>query len=103
MAAVRYHDLIREMRNILNHPFRPVELARQRGIKPTPRLSVTSYRTVRKYSRRYQQRGPSGLEPLPPVLETSTGGIYTLYLYTVQFISILKWILFGSYLSQIFP
>ena len=38
MAAARYFDLIREMKNAYNHRLRLVESARQRGIKPTARL-----------------------------------------------------------------
>ncbi len=57
----RYFDLIREMKNAYNHRLRLVESARQRGIKPTARLFATTVPTVRKWLRRYQQRGPSGL------------------------------------------
>ncbi len=56
-----YFDLIREMRDAYNHRLRLVESARQRGIKPTARLFSTTVPTVRKWLRRYQQRGPSGL------------------------------------------
>jgi transposase len=58
----RYFDLIREMRNAYNHRLRLVESVRQRGIKPTARLFLTSTLTVRKWWRRYQQHGPSGLQ-----------------------------------------
>ena len=60
--ATRYFDLIREMRSAYNHRLRLVESVRQRGIKPTARLFLTSTLTVRKWWRRYQQHGPSGLQ-----------------------------------------
>jgi len=62
--AAPYFALIREMRNAYNHRLRLVESARQRGIKPTARLFATTVPTVRKWLRRYQQRGPSGLVAL---------------------------------------
>jgi transposase len=61
MADVRYFDLVREMRDAYNHRFRLVQSARQIGVKPTARLFVTTVPTVRKWLRRYQQQGPSGL------------------------------------------
>ena len=64
MAAARYFDLIREMKNAYNHRLRLVESAKQRGIKPTARLFATTVPTVRKWLRRYQQHGPSGLREL---------------------------------------
>src|SRR6266852_4592939 len=60
-ASARYFDLVREMKNAYNHRLRLVESARQRGIKPTARLFATTVPTVRKWLRRYQQQGPSGL------------------------------------------
>src|SRR5690348_4055834 len=63
-APVRYFDLVREMKDAYNHRLRLVESAKQRGIKPTARLFATTVPTVRKWLRRYQQRGPSGLLPL---------------------------------------
>jgi len=62
MAAARYFDLVREMRDAYNHRLRLVESVRQRGIKPTARLFATSTLTARKWWRRYQQQGPSGLK-----------------------------------------
>ncbi len=62
MAAARYFDLIREMRDAYNHRLRLVDSARERGLKPTARLFATTVPTVRKWLRRYQQRGPSGLQ-----------------------------------------
>lgn len=56
-----YFDLIREMKDAYNHRLRLVESARQRGIKPTARLFQTTAPTVRKWLRRFQQQGPSGL------------------------------------------
>ena len=50
------------MKNAYNHRLRLVESAKQRGIKPTARLFATTVPTVRKWLRRYQQRGPSGLQ-----------------------------------------
>ncbi len=61
MAATRYFDLVREMKSAYNHRLRLVESARDRGIKPTARLFATTVPTVRKWLRRYQQQGPSGL------------------------------------------
>jgi len=60
--SARYFDLIREMkRNTYNHRLRLVESAKERGIKPTARLFDTTVLTVRKWLRRFQQHGPSGL------------------------------------------
>src|SRR3974377_1397337 len=62
MTAVRYFDLIREMKkNTYNHRLRLVESARERGIKPTARQFATTVPTVRKWLHRFQQHGPSGL------------------------------------------
>jgi transposase len=61
-TAARYFDRVREMKNAYNHRLRLVESAKQRGIKATARLFVTTVPTVRKWLRRYQQRGPSGLQ-----------------------------------------
>src|SRR6266478_1537908 len=61
MAAARYFDLVREMRDAYNHRLRLVQSARQHGIKPTARAFVTTVPTVRKWLRRFQQHGPSGL------------------------------------------
>ena len=60
-TAARYFDLVREMKNTYNHRLRLVESAKQRGIKPTARLFATTVPTVRKWLRRFQQHGPSGL------------------------------------------
>jgi hypothetical protein len=48
-----------EMKNAYNHRLRIVESARQRCIKPTARLTTAP--AVRKWLRRYQHQGPSGL------------------------------------------
>lgn len=65
MTDARYFDLVREMKdNAYNHRLRLVESARQRGIKATARLFATTVSTVRKWLRRFQHRGPSGLLPL---------------------------------------
>ena len=64
MPAARYFDLVREMTDAYNHRLRLVESVRQRGIKPTAQLFATSTLTVRKWWRRYQQHGPSGLKEL---------------------------------------
>src|SRR5713101_1194666 len=61
-ASARYFDLVREMKNPYNHRLRLVESVRERGIKPTARLFAASTLTVRKWWRRYQQLGPSGLQ-----------------------------------------
>jgi transposase len=62
MPTARYFDLIREMRDAYNHRLRLVESVRERGIKPTARLFAASTLTVRKWWRRFQQHGPSGLK-----------------------------------------
>ena len=63
-TSVRYFDLVREMKDAYNHRLRLVESAKQRGIKPTARLFATTVPTVRKWLRRHQQHGPSGLVAL---------------------------------------
>ena len=60
-VPARYFDLVREMKNAYNHRLRLVESAKQRGIKSTARLFATTVPTVRKWRRRYQQHGPTGL------------------------------------------
>ena len=65
-APARYFDLVREMKNAYNNRLRLVESAKQRGIKPTARLFATTVPTVRKWLRRYQQHGLSGLLEHPP-------------------------------------
>jgi len=60
-ASACYYDLVREMRDAYNHRLRLVQSARQHGIKPTARLFATTVPTVRKWLRRFQQQGPSGL------------------------------------------
>jgi transposase len=62
-APARYYDLVREMRDAYNHRLRLVQFARQHGIKPAARAFATTVPTVRKWLRRYQQQGPSGLLP----------------------------------------
>ncbi len=61
--AAPYFVLIREMKDAYNHRLRLVESAQQRGIKPTARLFTTTVPTVRKWLRRFQQQGLSGLLP----------------------------------------
>jgi transposase-like protein len=62
MIAARYFDLVCEMKdNAYIHRLRLVECAKDRGIKPTARLFATTVPTVRKWLRRFQQHGPSGL------------------------------------------
>src|SRR6202790_5539721 len=63
-TSARYFDLVREMKDAYNHRLRLVESAKRRGIKPTARLFATTVPTVRKWLRRFQQHGPSGLLPL---------------------------------------
>src|ERR1700740_146592 len=64
MSAARYFDLVREMRDAYNHRLRLVHYARRQGIKPAARAFATTVPTVRKWLRRYQQHGPSGLREL---------------------------------------
>jgi transposase len=61
MAAAPYFDLVREMKNAYNHRLRLVQHARQLGIKPTARAFATTVPTVRKWLRRFQHHGLSGL------------------------------------------
>jgi transposase-like protein len=65
LTSVRYFDLVREMKDAYNHRLRLVESAQQRGVKPTARLFASTPATVRKWLRRFQQNGPSGLVALP--------------------------------------
>ena len=60
-TSARYFDLVREMKDAYNHRLRLVESAKRRGIKPTARLFATTVPTVRKWLRRFQQHGASGL------------------------------------------
>ena len=60
-VPVRYFDLVREMPHPYNHRLRLVHYARQQGIKRAARDFATTVPTVRKWLRRFQQRGPSGL------------------------------------------
>lgn len=61
MEATPYWKLIREMKNPYNHRLRLVSYARQHGLKAAARAFQTTRPTVRKWVRRYQQQGPSGL------------------------------------------
>jgi transposase-like protein len=61
IAPARNFDLVRDMKHPYDHRLRLVESAKQRGIKGTARLFATSGPTVRKWLRRFQQQGPSGL------------------------------------------
>src|SRR5208337_1544561 len=63
-TPARYFDLVREMKDAYNHRLRLVESAKRIGIKPTARLFTTTVPTVRKWLRRLQLRGPSGLVAL---------------------------------------
>src|SRR6266567_4440770 len=56
-----YFDLIREMKNAYNHRLRLAQYARQHGIKAAARVFQTTVPTARKWLRRYQEQGPSGL------------------------------------------
>ncbi len=57
----RYFDLIRNMKNPYHQRLSLVDYARQQGIKAAARIFQTTVPTVRKWLRRYQQAGPSGL------------------------------------------
>jgi len=61
ITPARYFDLVRDMKHPYDHRLRLVESAKQRGIKATARLFATTVPTVRKWLRRFQQHGPSGL------------------------------------------
>jgi transposase len=63
-ASARSFNLVRERKNAYNHRLRLVESAKQRGIQRSTRLFATTVPTVRKWLRRYEQRGPSGLVEL---------------------------------------
>src|SRR6266849_8310467 len=60
-TPARYFDLVRDMKHPYDHRLRLVESVKQRGIKATARLFATTIPTVRKWLRRFQQHGPSGL------------------------------------------
>jgi hypothetical protein len=60
-TSSRYFDLVCAIKNAYNHRLRLVESAKHRGSKPTARLFATIMPTVRKWFRRFQQPGPSGL------------------------------------------
>ncbi len=60
--TARYFDVIREMKDAYNHRLRLVQYARQHGIKPAARAAATTVPTVRKWLRRFQQQGLSGLQ-----------------------------------------
>src|ERR1700740_2957517 len=64
MSAARYFDLVREMRDAYNHRLPFIHYARRQAIKPAARAFATTVPTVRKWLRRYQQHGPSGLREL---------------------------------------
>lgn len=64
MPAIRYFDLIREMRDAYDLRLRLVASVRERGIKLTARLFVTSDLTVRKWWRRYHVTRPIVMECL---------------------------------------
>src|SRR5690349_11694722 len=61
LCDAKYFDLVREMKDPYNHRLRLVESLKQRGIKATARLFGTTVPTIRKWLRRYEQHGPSGL------------------------------------------
>jgi len=61
MEATPYRSLIREMKDTYNHRLRLVTYARQHGLMAAARAFRTTRRTVRKWARRYQAQGPSGL------------------------------------------
>ena len=61
MESIPYWSLIREMKDAYNHRLRLVAYARQHGLKAAARAFQTTRRTVRKWARRYQVQGPSGL------------------------------------------
>lgn len=61
MQVIPYWSLIREMKDAYNHRLRLVAYARQNGLKAAARSFQTTRRTVRKWVRRYQAQGPSGL------------------------------------------
>jgi len=60
--AVRYYDLIRDMKNPFNHRLRLVAYARQKGIKAAAREFHTTAPTVRKWVRRQAELGLKGLQ-----------------------------------------
>lgn len=61
MDTTPYWVLVREMKDAYNHRLRLVSFARQHGLKAAARAFQTTRPTVRKWLRRYQQAGPSGL------------------------------------------
>jgi len=63
-APVPYFDVVRQMKNAFNYRLRLVTHARQHGIKAAARAYRATVPTVRKWWRRYEERGLKGLEEL---------------------------------------
>lgn len=61
MDTTPYWILVRELKDAYNHRLRLVTSARPHGLKAAARAFHTTRGTVRKWRRRYQQEGPSGL------------------------------------------
>src|SRR6202041_3981691 len=61
ITPARYFDLGRDMKPPYVQRLGLVESAKRPGIKATARLFATTVPTVRKWLRRFQQHGPSGL------------------------------------------
>ena len=63
-APVPDFDVVRQMKNAFNYRLQLVTYARQHGIKAAAREFQTTVPTVRKWVRRYQQQGLTGLREL---------------------------------------
>src|SRR6266699_3009243 len=63
-APVPYFQVVREMKNAFNYRLCLVTHARQHGIKAAARAFRTTLRTARKWLRRYQSQGLTGLQEL---------------------------------------
>ena len=63
-APVPYFDQVRQMKNAFNFRLQLVTYAPQHGIKKTARDFATTVPTVRKWFRRWKERGLEGLKNL---------------------------------------
>ena len=57
-----YFDLVRQMKNPFDLRIKMVMYAKKYGNKPCARVFSTIVKTVRKWRRRYEEKGLSGLK-----------------------------------------
>ena len=62
MKIFSYYDLVRNMKNPFDLRLKLVMYARKHGNKPCAKVFSTTPKTVRKWLRRYQEKGISGLK-----------------------------------------